>query len=677
MAQENITIKFTPSGDKQLVAAIKQLDVATKRLEGKTSQYERELKKLGLTQAQVNKVLKSGTKHTRIQTGAFATLRSNLLLYAFAVGLTTKAMKGLFDKMIIQEKAERKLQTALGKTNTALLHHASALQKVTEFGDEEIINAQALFAAYTDDEEAIKAATQATLDLASAKGMDLNTAADLVSKSVGSSTNALSRYGITIKGSVNSTQRLNHATREISNLYGGQATDQAETFGGSLKQLSNATGDLSEQIGEFLSPVVSIIAKDFKQSAEAATDFFREMNEFPAETIARKFEELGIKNKNLVTLKMIGMQERLSYTLQEQESDINSLVRSNADFLDIQGDVADALSYVQQEGSMWSIGLQNAATGLGDLNFNFADATISTDRYSQVLNNAKGWLEILSKQLREYEDIGSDEAKTTLKKFMAYSELVTKLEHYAATNEKVRAEIALLLEGGTALAETNPVKKFFDDIDLKKVNEDVGNLTAVVDAIGGVGDAYMKMEMQNINQKKEAKLAAAESIRSERARQKAIDKINKEAEKEEKKIKKRNQKFRIMDAIANTAVGITKALELAFPLNVIVSTLVAAQGAMQVATLKAQKFEKGGLVGGRRHSQGGTMIEAEKGEFVMSRSAVDAVGIETMNRINTGGGAGNVSVSFAGNVMSDDFIESEAIPKIKEAIRRGADIGVS
>ena len=132
-----------------------------------------------------------------------------------------------------------------------------------------------------------------------------------------------------------------------------------------------------------------------------------------------------------------------------------------------------------------------------------------------------------------------------------------------------------------------------------------------------------------------------------------------------------------MDAIANTAVGVSKALELVFPLNMIVAGLVTAAGAMQVATLKAQKFERGGLVGGRRHSAGGTMIEAERGEFVMSRSAVNAVGAETMNRINAGGGAGNINISFAGNVMSDDFISEEAIPKIKEAIRRGADIGVS
>lgn len=91
----------------------------------------------------------------------------------------------------------------------------------------------------------------------------------------------------------------------------------------------------------------------------------------------------------------------------------------------------------------------------------------------------------------------------------------------------------------------------------------------------------------------------------------------------------------------------------------------------------ASKMEQGGLVGGRRHSQGGTIIEAEQGEFVMSRRAVQAVGIETMNRINQGQATGAVNISFSGNVMSQDFIEDEAIPMIKEAIRRGADIGVS
>ena len=60
----------------------------------------------------------------------------------------------------------------------------------------------------------------------------------------------------------------------------------------------------------------------------------------------------------------------------------------------------------------------------------------------------------------------------------------------------------------------------------------------------------------------------------------------------------------------------------------------------------------------------------------MSRRAVETAGLETMNRINAGmGGGGSINVTFSGNINSDEFIESEAIPKIREAIRRGADIG--
>ena len=63
---------------------------------------------------------------------------------------------------------------------------------------------------------------------------------------------------------------------------------------------------------------------------------------------------------------------------------------------------------------------------------------------------------------------------------------------------------------------------------------------------------------------------------------------------------------------------------------------------------------------------------------MMSRKAVDSIGIETLNRLNTGTSAGSViNVNFEGNVLSSDFIEEEAIPIIRDAIRRGADLGIS
>tara|TARA_R100000808_G_scaffold24176_1_gene55030 strand:+ start:372 stop:2270 length:1899 start_codon:yes stop_codon:yes gene_type:complete len=86
-----------------------------------------------------------------------------------------------------------------------------------------------------------------------------------------------------------------------------------------------------------------------------------------------------------------------------------------------------------------------------------------------------------------------------------------------------------------------------------------------------------------------------------------------------------------------------------------------------------QRFATGGVVQG----QDNVPILAQAGEFVMRRSAVESVGIEAMNRINQGGGAGSVVINVSGNVMSQDYVEGELADQLKTAIRRGADIGVS
>ena len=106
------------------------------------------------------------------------------------------------------------------------------------------------------------------------------------------------------------------------------------------------------------------------------------------------------------------------------------------------------------------------------------------------------------------------------------------------------------------------------------------------------------------------------------------------------------------------------------------AALVGIQGAMQIATIKGQKYQYGGLVGGSRHSQGGTTIEAERGEFVVSRSGVNAVGLEALNRINSGMGTGNASVVINNPIIGKDVVEDEIVPQIREALRRGSELGI-
>jgi hypothetical protein len=176
-------------------------------------------------------------------------IKAGAIVAIAALASLTFAMVKAIKAANEQEDAEKSLTVALGKRSQALLDQAAALQKVTIFGDEAIIKAQALIGAFVKDEEQIKAATKATLDLAAAKGMDLTAAADLVSKTLGSSTNAMSRYGIEVVGAVGSTERLESLTTNISKVFGGQATAQAQTFSGAVQQMKNAFGDLLEELG--------------------------------------------------------------------------------------------------------------------------------------------------------------------------------------------------------------------------------------------------------------------------------------------------------------------------------------------------------------------------------------------------------------------------------------------
>lgn len=100
-----------------------------------------------------------------------------------------------------------------------------------------------------------------------------------------------------------------------------------------------------------------------------------------------------------------------------------------------------------------------------------------------------------------------------------------------------------------------------------------------------------------------------------------------------------------LNMIAAAAETFRANAKLVFPANVIAWTSsLAALGATFAAAKSIFKFEKGGLVdkrmknggllNGPRHSNGGIPIEAEGGEYVMSREAVSRIGVDRLNKLN-------------------------------------------
>ena len=70
------------------------------------------------------------------------------------------------------------------------------------------------------------------------------------------------------------------------------------------------------------------------------------------------------------------------------------------------------------------------------------------------------------------------------------------------------------------------------------------------------------------------------------------------------------------------------------------------------------------------------MINAEQGEFVMNRKAVDSIGVNNLNAMNEGGG-GAITVNINGGMISQEFVENELAEAISTAARRGANFGIS
>jgi len=152
-------------------------------------------------------------------------------------------------------KAEQALLTALKNRidiQRNLIKQANELQGKTLFSDDETIRAQSLLAAFIKEEDQIKVLIPLIQDFATAKQMDLASAADLVTKTFAGEMNALGRYGIQVEGSAGSAERLTMIQKGLNDAFGGQAEAAAKVGTGALKILANEYDNLQEVIGKLI-----------------------------------------------------------------------------------------------------------------------------------------------------------------------------------------------------------------------------------------------------------------------------------------------------------------------------------------------------------------------------------------------------------------------------------------
>ncbi len=322
-----------------------------------------------------------------------------------------------------QEQAEARLATAIKSTGReaeinqkSLSKLASQLQSVTTYGDEATISAMAMVQQLSNlSQEGLKQVTPAMLDFAAAMGVDLQTAASLIGKTLGSSTNALSRYGIEIDATATPTEKLAQLTEALNEKFGGTAEALGETFFGKTTRLKNAIGDIAESggllIAQFLDPAVT-----------ALTDFATASGTALAEWVELRNAQHAIDTgENTLADEILIAQNALTKLAEEYDKKKTKLTELE-DWLTSQGQIPEYTASwmdLAEEVAQLGVKVENAEYNLKSLEGQFeiesdaaAAAAAQTREYNAALTEAAVLVErykgkFLPEELTEEQEISA------------------------------------------------------------------------------------------------------------------------------------------------------------------------------------------------------------------------------------------------------------------------------
>ena len=240
--------------------------------------------------------------------------------------------------------------------------------------------------------------------------------------------------------------------------------------------------------------------------------------------------------------------------------------------------------------------------------------------------------------------------------------LKAQLELTLGADEYVKA-LERLLEVETALGlADDPWEKRLDM--MNQVNEGMGALSTTAGMYFSLLQEGWSREMSDMKESDKYKLASSQ-------RQKRMEKEVQDRQRSGKQTAwKQEQALNISAIIMKTATAVMDAFSKGNPL---LAAFMGTMGALQLGIVSSQtmpKFARGGdFIVPPGYPNDTFPMRVESGERVQITPKTEVGGAMTSQS--------TVNINFTGNVLSQDFIEDEAIPMIKEAIRRGADIGVA
>jgi len=169
------------------------------------------------------------------------------------------AVKGAMEDEQAQALLARQLEKTTGATSAQIKgmeSYISAQGKLKGVTDDELRPALAGLVRVTKDIDEAQKVNNLSMDIAAAKGLDLQTVTKAMEKAYGGNMTALAKLSPELRQMIKDGASLEDVMKEMAGTFGGAATDSANTAAGSMKRLGVALGEAKEGVGAALLPIL-------------------------------------------------------------------------------------------------------------------------------------------------------------------------------------------------------------------------------------------------------------------------------------------------------------------------------------------------------------------------------------------------------------------------------------
>lgn len=636
------------------------------------------------------------------------------------------------DKANTQEKAEKHLQIALAQTGDKTIEtfnhfkkYAAQIQDMTTVGDEVIMPVMRLglnMGVLTDN---LEEATQGAIGLSKGFNLDLNMAMKMHVLATQGDFNMLQRYIPALRQATTDAEKMAIVKQAEADGW-AVATKEIDTGFGKLEDYSNTIGDVQEKFGnllkEALYPIVDVFNTwlgllDDAMSKSFSDELRDEQIEFTA--LIRVLQDANTLQSS---------RNQAIEILQNQYSDyLGNIDLEKAGYEDLAEALKNAnieferkiaLAAAEELLEAQKRKLLSAEKDLLDMQVRLAQFTENNQHLQRENYDAylalSGAIELQKSKVQNLQTAFADYYNALMEQGLIPDEIKEEVAKFTSTISE-----NLQLEGAEPLINASDLINLdYDNIDKKgedafialikgfveATQDGTAELVAlgvkIIDKITPSDDAIaqtrirwgqvLSMSMEYVSatsnlfgqlydyrsnrlqQAMQAEIEAVEqSTRSEEEKRAQIEKIQDKYEKKEAAERAKQKPVMIAQAIANTALGVTKALS---KLNIPLAIIIAASGAIEIAKIAAQKFGKGGPIEGERQ-----VIEVNENgpEYIINAEATKQWK-PLLDFINFGRsdvpGMTKISYETGGIVNNSNFYNSGLMNLVIEELRASRQI---